>query len=195
MANLTISPTVVKVLQVIKMGVPVTPSAINSHVGDGDYASKHVWYLRKLGFEFTIQKDKRKVVAYTLISEPANAESIRNTVHGAARKAAAPKAPKAPKVAKKTATPNQLAKAVARWQSDTNKKDGPSAAPKKVAAKKSVADIKAANLAKLKAAGAKFKAAKPLSDADILNDAPKATSFSIDDNWDSIDGLDLSKLI
>lgn len=180
MANLTISPTVVKVLQVIKMGVPVTPSAINSHVGDGDYASKHVWYLRKLGFEFTIQKDKRKVVAYTLISEPANAESIRNTVHGAARKAAAPKAPKAPKVAK--------APKIA-------KKTAAPAPSKKVAAKKSVADIKAANLAKLKAVGAKFKAEKPLSDADILNDAPKATSFAIDDNWDSIDGLDLSKLL
>ena len=178
MANLTISPTVVKVLQVIKLNVPVTPSAINSHVGDGDYASKHVWYLRKLGFEFTIQKDKRKVVTYTLISEPANAEQIRNTVHGAARKAAksaaAPKTPKVAKqkVAKKTAAP----------------------ALKKVAAKKSVADIKAANLAKLKAVGAKFKSEK-ITDADILNDAPKATTFSIDDGWDSIDGLDLAKIL
>lgn len=176
MAKLTISPTVVKVLQVIRVNEPVTPSAINAHVGDGDYASKHVWYLRKLGFEFTIQKDKRKVVSYTLISEPANAEQIRTTVHGAARKAAkaasAPKAPKAPKVAKKTAP----------------------APAKKVAAKKSVADIKAANLAKLKAVGQKFKSEK-ITDADILNDAPKATSFAIDDNWDSIDGLDLSKII
>ena len=34
MANLTISPTVVKVLQVIKLGVPVTPTEINTHVGD-----------------------------------------------------------------------------------------------------------------------------------------------------------------
>lgn len=173
MAKLTISPTVVKVLQVIKVNEPVTPSAINAHVGDGDYASKHVWYLRKLGFEFTIQKDKRKVVSYTLISEPANAEQIRTTVHGAARKAAkAAAAPKAPKAPKKAAAPTQ----------------------KKVAAKKSVADIKAANLAKLKAVGQKFKAEK-VTDADILNDAPKATTFSIDDNWDSIDGLDLSKLI
>ena len=55
MANLTISPTVVKVLQIIKLNVPVTPSAINSHVGDGDYASKHVWYLRKLGLVAVVQ--------------------------------------------------------------------------------------------------------------------------------------------
>lgn len=178
MANLTISPTVVKVLQVIKLNTPVTPSEINSHVGDGDYASKHVWYLRKLGFEFTIQKDKRKVVSYTLISEPANAESIRNTVHGAARRAAKSAAPKTPKVAKQ-----KIAKKTA------------APVAKKVAAKKSVSDIKAANLAKLKAVGAKFKAAKPLSDADILNDAPKATTFSIDDGWDSIDGLDLAKIL
>lgn len=181
MANLTISPTVVKVLQVIKPGVPVTPSAINSHVGDGDYASKHVWYLRKLGFVFDIQKDKRKVVAYTLISEPANAEAIRNTVHGAARKAAKPAAPKTPKAAKTKAPKRQAAKSAP--------------APKKVAAKKSVADIKAANLAKLKAVGAKFKAEKPLSDKDILNDAPAAATFNVDGDWDSIDGLDLSKLI
>ena len=94
MANLTISPTVVKVLQVIKMGVPVTPSEINAHVGDGNYASKHVWYLRKLGFDITIQKSGRSVASYTLIKEPDNAEQVRNTVHGAARKAANPKVAK-----------------------------------------------------------------------------------------------------
>lgn len=179
MAKLTISPTVVKVLQVIRLNDPVAPSTINTHVGDGDYASKHIWYLRKLGFEFTIQKDGRKIASYTLISEPENAESIRNTVHGAARKAikaasAPTKAPKAPKAKapKKTTAP-----------------------ARKVAANKSVADIKAANLAKLKKVGEKFKASKSLTDNDILNDAPRSTSFSIDDGWDSVEGLDLSKIL
>jgi hypothetical protein len=183
MANLTISPTIVKALQVIKLNVPVTPTEINDHVGDGDYASKHVWYLGKLGFTVTKQKDGRKVSSYTLIAEPENAEAIRNTIHGAARKAAAPKAPKAPKATK-------APKVVAPKKAATK-----TAAPKKVAAKKSVAEIKAANLAKLKAVGAKFKADRPMTDADILRDEPKATTFSLDGDWDSIDGLDLSKLI
>jgi hypothetical protein len=118
-----------------------------------------------------------------LIAEPENAEAIRNTIHGAARKAAAPKAPKAPKATK-------APKVVAPKKAATK-----TAAPKKVAAKKSVAEIKAANLAKLKAVGAKFKADRPMTDADILRDEPKATTFSLDGDWDSIDGLDLSKLI
>ena len=133
MANLTISPTVVKVLQVIKLGKSVTPSEINAHVGDGDYASKHVWYLGKLGFQFSIQKVGRKVASYTLIAEPSNAEAIRNTVHGAARKAAAPK---------KTV---KISTIVAKVNKSYKEKKAAAPAPKKaVAAKsnKSVADIK-----------------------------------------------------
>ena len=185
MANLTVSPTVVKVLQVIKMGKPVTPSEINAHVGDGDYASKHVWYLGKLGFQFTIQKDGRKVASYTLIAEPANAADIRSTVHGAARKAAKSAAPKAPKVAKAP----KAAKATAPRK----------VATAKATTKKSVADIKAANLAKLKAVGAKFKPKNVREFDDVTEQfgtsGEVGTSFNVDRDWDSIDGLDLSKLL
>lgn len=172
MANLTISPTIVKALQVIKLGVPVTPTEINDHVGDGDYASKHVWYLGKLGFTVTKQKDGRKVASYTLIAEPAGAEAIRNTVHGAAAKVKVAKAPKA-KVAKAPVTPKVKV-------------------PKKTSSK-SVADIKARNLAKLKAVGERFKAEK--SEIEVLKEQPSATSFSIDGDWDSVEGLDLQKLV
>ena len=48
------------------------------------------------------------------------------------------------------------------------------------------AEIKAANLAKLKAVGAKYNAE---------NNIPKASSFSVDGDWDSIDGLDLKNLL
>jgi phage protein D len=193
MANLTISPTVVKVLQVIKMNVPVTPAEINAHVGDGDYASKHVWYLGKLGFTITKQKDGRQVASYTLIAEPANAEAIRNTVHGAARKAAAPKAAKAPK--QKTV---KLSTIVAKTSKEFAAKKAVEAAPKKVAAKKSVADIKAANLAKLKAVGAKFKPKNVREFDDVTEtfgtSGEVGTSFNIDRDWDSIEGLDLKAL-
>lgn len=187
MANLTISPTIVKVLQVIKLGKPVSPTQINDHVGDGDYASKHVWYLGKLGFTITKQKDGRKVASYTLIAEPDNAEAIRNTVHGAARKAvksvkAAPKIAKAkaPKKAAKVEAPRKVAAA-------------------KATAKKSVADIKAANLAKLKAVGAKFKPKNVREYDDVTEQfgtsGEVGTSFNVDGDWDSVEGLDLSKLL
>jgi len=189
MANLTISPTVVKVLQIIKLGTPVTPSEINAHVGDGDYASKHVWYLGKLGFQFSIAKDGRKVASYTLIAEPDNAEAIRNTVHGAARKAASPKAPKTVK----------LSTVIAKVNKEFKAKKAAAPAPRKVAAAKSVADIKAKNLAKLKAVGAKFNSRKVREFDDVTEtfgtSGEVGTSFSIERDWDSVEGLDLSKLL
>jgi hypothetical protein len=182
MANLTISPTVVKVLQVIKMGKAITPSEINAHVGDGDYASKHVWYLGKLGFQFSIQKDGRKVSSYTLIAEPDNAEAIRNTVHGAA-KAKAPKASKAPKAPAARKVKAKVVKT--KVMTDTDK-----------------AAIKAKNLQTLKAVAAKRKAApkKKVREFDDVTEqfgtsGEVATSFNVDRDWDSVEGLDLSKLL
>lgn len=191
-----------RILPVIKMGVPFTPSAIDSIVG-GAYSSKFVFYLRELGFEFSQQKDGRKIVAYTLIKEPADAATIRSASPSKARgQGGAAKAPKVPKAPKAKATGDKLAKAVARWQDATNDKSGKAIvgtekkAAKTKAPKKSVADIKAKNLAKLKAVGERFnKANKPMTDAEILRDEPKATSFSLDGDWDSVAGLDLSKLL
>ena len=65
----------------------------------------------------------------------------------------------------------------------------------------SVADIKAANLAKLKAVGAnRAKAAKRVREFDDVteqfgNSGEIGTSFNVDRDWDSIDGLDLQKLL
>lgn len=194
-----------RILPIIQMGVPFTPSAIDSMIG-GAYSSKFVFYLRELGFEFSQQKDGRKIVSYTLIKEPADAATIRSATPSKARgRGGAAKTPKAkaPKVAKAPkATGDKLAKAVTRWQDATNDKSGKTIvgtekkAAKTKAPKKSVADIKAKNLAKLKAVGERFnKANKPMTDAEILRDEPKATSFSLDGDWDSVAGLDLSKLL
>ena len=187
-----------RALAVIKLGVPVTPTEINDHVGTGDYAAKYISFLRnRNGFEFTIQKDGRKVVSYTLIKEPADAETLRNLT---------PKAPKskAPKVAKTSApkvvvaSAPKAAKTVKAPASDMLLTVGAAhinvnkvKAPKKVAAKKSVAAIKAANLAKLKAVGQRFKTEQ----VQVLTEAPASTSFSIDNDWDSVEGLDLKNLI
>ena len=162
-----------RVLPVIQPGVPFTPDAIDQIVG-GEYSSKFVFYLRELGFQFSQQKDGRKIVSYTLISEPADAAAIRSAAPSKTRGQASTPKVKAPKV-----------KAPKKSASDTP-------APRKVAAaKKSVADIKAANLAKLKAVGQRFKTEQ----VQVLTEAPASTSFSIDNDWDSVEGLDLKNLI
>jgi hypothetical protein len=162
-----------RVLPAIQPGVPFTPEAIDQIVG-GEYSSKFVFYLRELGFEFTQSKDGRKIVSYTLIKEPADAAAIRGATASAPRGAA--KAAKAPKV-----------KAVKPAKPATSTK--------------SVAEIKAANLAKLKAVGAKqAKVAKRVREYDDVteqfgNSGEVGTSFNVDRDWDSIEGLDLQKLV
>ena len=162
-----------RVLPAIQPGVPFTPEAIDQIVG-GEYSSKFVFYLRELGFEFSNNKDGRKIVSYTLIKEPADAAAIRGATASAPRgKNAAPKAPKV-KAAK-----------VAKPAKST----------------KSIAEIKAANLAKLKAVGAKqTKVAKRVREFDDVteqfgNSGEVGTSFNVDRDWDSIEGLDLQKLL
>lgn len=183
-----------RALAVIKLGVPVTPTEINDYVGTGDYAAKYISFLRtRNGFEFTIQKDGRKVVSYTLIKEPADAEVLRNLT---------PKAPKskAPKVAKTVKAPaSEMLLTVGAAHINVNKVK----VPEKVAAKKSVADIKAKNLETMKKVAAKIKTAKSKKIVREFDDVVETfgtsgevgTSFSVERDWDSVEGLDLSKLI
>lgn len=171
-----LTPTLYQVLQIMPMSVPVTPTQINDHIGKGNYASKHVLYLKILGYDFDTNKDGRSVVSYTLTKVPDNHQVLINNASGKGTKT---KVAKAPKVAKTPVV-------VASTPKATKVK-----APKKVAAKKSVADIKAANLSKLKAVGQRFKAEQ----VQVLTEAPASTSFSIDNDWDSVEGLDLKNLI
>jgi len=163
-----------RILPAIQPGVPFTPETIDQIVG-GSYSAKFVFYLRELGFEFSQAKDGRKIVSYTLISEPSDAAAIRASTASTPRGKGAAKAVKAPKV-----------------------KAAKVAAPKST---KSVADIKAANLEKLKAVGAnRAKAAKRVREFDDVteqfgNSGEIGTSFNVDRDWDSIDGLDLQKLL
>ena len=181
MAN-TLSPTLIKVLEICKMNKAVTPTEINDYIGKGNYASKHVLYLRGHGYEFSVVKDGRNVASYTLIKVPADHEQL---IAAAANKKNKVKTPKAAKVAKPTTA------GVARVKVSTKQKVK---APTK-------AEIKAANLAKLKAVGAKYNAAKKnVREFDDVTEqfgtsGEVGTSFNVDRDWDSIDGLDLSKLL
>ena len=168
----------IRALAVFPLGATVTPDVINAHVGTGDYAAKYVSFLNtRYGFKITANKDGRKVVSYTMIAEPDNAADLR---------AATPKAPKAKAVkAPKIAAPKTVAKVKA---------------PAKAVVDKEA--IKAKNLATLKAVAAKKKAA-PKSKVREFDDVTETfgtsgevgTSFNVDRDWDSIDGLDLSKLL
>jgi hypothetical protein len=186
----------IRALAVFKVGVPVTPAEINAYVGTGDYAAKYVSFLNtRYGFTITAQKDKRKVVSYTMVAEPANAEALR----ASQPKVAKSKAPKAPKTAKAPA-----AKKTVKLSTIVNKVSEEFAAAK-AAKPASKEDIKAKNLATLKAVAAKRKVAKPAPKKKVRefddvtetfgNSGEVGTSFNVDRDWDSIDGLDLSRIL
>ena len=85
-----------RVLEKMVVGVPVSPKEIEDHAQGGPYSSKWMLYLRMRGFDISVQKEGRKVVSYTLVSEPADAAEQRK---GKEKAAPAPKAAK-PKIAK-----------------------------------------------------------------------------------------------
>ena len=161
----------IRALAVLQLGKTVTPQEINDHVGTGDYAAKYVSFLNtRYGFTITANKDGRKVVSYTVIAEPSNASDLRSQQ---------PKAAKAKTV--KVAAPK-------------------AAAPAKPKSTKSVADIKAANLEKLKAVGAnRAKAAKRVREFDDVTEqfgtsGEVGTSYSVDRDFDSFENVDLKYL-
>jgi hypothetical protein len=184
----TMARRVKPIIHLIVLNKSVTPSDISDLVRPAgstkDYSAKYITFLRLLGFDFTVQKDGRKIVSYVCITEPANAAAIR-AIGPKVTKAKSPKAPKAPKI---VAPKAKVVKPVAT-------------AP----AQKSVAAIKAANLAKLKAVAAAMKPkakskSKKVREFDDVTEqfgttGEVGTSFNVDRDWDSVEGLDLSKLL
>ena len=190
----------IRALAVLVMGKTVTPAEINAHVGTGDYAAKYVSFLNtRYGFTITANKDGRKVVSYTMIAEPSNAADLR---------AATPKT----KIAKPKAKTVKLSTVVKK----VNKKFTASKAlaaenaaiVRAVTEAENVADIKAKNLETMKKVAAKFKPTKATKKVskkktrefdDVTEQfgtsGEVGTSFSVERDWDSIDGLDLQKLL
>lgn len=186
----------IRALAVLQLGKTVTPQDINDHVGTGDYAAKYVSFLNtRYGFTITANKDGRRVVSYTVIAEPANAADLRAQT------------PKVPKTLMAKATPKAAkakvaaAAAKAKVAAKAPKVAAPKAAKAPAKSAKSVADIKAANLAKLKEVAAnRTKAAKRVREFDDVTETfgtsgEVGTSFNVDRDWDSVEGLDLSKLL
>jgi hypothetical protein len=161
----------IRALAVMKLGIPVTPAEINAHVGTGDYAAKYVSFLNtRYGFTISAQKDGRKVVSYTIESEPDNVAELRSAQ---------------PKEKKEKET-----KAKVEKKAKPSKPVSVAPAPKAKAAKKGGS---AANLAKLKEIGKRQK--KIVVDEVEQTFGDSGEIGSIDGGWDSIEGLDLSKIL
>jgi hypothetical protein len=109
----------IRALAVIQMNKPVTPAEINDYVGAGDYAAKYISFLKnRFGFSFSVQKNGRQVVSYTLLKEPENVAELRGAQPKAAKVAVA-------KVAKsiKAAKPAKVSAAIAGQMNKSTKVD------------------------------------------------------------------------
>lgn len=189
----TLSPTLYQVLQIAKMGVPVTPTEINDHIGKGNYASKHVLYLKILGYDFTTVKSGQSVVSYTLIKVPDNHNDLIDyAINKKSKlKSSNSKIVKAPKTKKILVVPSNLETAIT------------GIGPKVV----DIDAVKAKNLETMKKVAAKFKSKKvsksrkaKVREFDDVTEqfgtsGEVGTSFNVDRDWDSVEGLDLSKLL
>ena len=157
-------------LQLFELGKAVTPKEINDHVGRGDYAAKYISFLRnRHGFEFSVQKDGREVVSYTLVVEPKDAADVR---------AKATAAPAAVKTVKVKAAPK--AKATAKPKMKVRQSKQTASAPAAKAARnvlKERADAEADRL---------------LAEIGMKNAGEYAGgTYSVDPDWDSMDGIDV----
>lgn len=139
-------------LEVLVPGVTVTPTELEKHVGNGPYAAKHVWFLRKLGHDITVNKNGRTVVSYTY-----------NGVGTAQSAPAKPVKAKPEKV--KAAKPSKPAKVV---DIESDEDDVP------------VMD--------------RIVSRKPIDEAEDVFGSSGALA-AVDSDWDSVEGLDLKKLI
>lgn len=158
-----------------------TPSEIDAFVQNGPYSSKHIWFLRKLGYDISVSKQGRTVLSYTYNGTGTATATV------AKRQIADPVAAKQNKLrpaAAKVRVTKAMQKVVAEKVAKTDNQ------------------IKAANLAKMKSVTAKIakkklKARKAIDKvADTFGSSGEiATSFSIDGDWDSVEGVDLMKII
>jgi hypothetical protein len=174
-----------RALAVIQLNKSVTPTEINDCVGTGDYAAKYISFLRRDGFVFDTAKDGRKIVAYTLIAEPVNAAYFRGMQ------------PKRDKLVEQVKLEGkQYAVLKAKGELFSQK-------AAKAKQEKTPEEIKAKNLVTMQKVTAKSKAKKVKQKSKRFDYVEKelgstgeiATSFTVDADWDSMQGVDVKSLI
>jgi hypothetical protein len=178
-----------RALAVIQLNKPVTPTEINDCVGTGDYAAKYISFLRRDGFVFDTTKDGRRIVSYTLIAEPVNVAYFRGLQ---------PKRDKLAEQVKREGKTYEVLKAKGELFSQK--------AAKAKAKVKTEDEIKAANLATMQKVSAKISkkvaASKPKKrkvvdyvEKELGSTGEIATSFTVDGDWDSMEGVNIKALI
>lgn len=149
-------------LELFAKNATQTPTKIDAYVKNGPYSSKHIWFLRKLGHDITVNKDGRTVLSYTYNGPGTATQTVAKNTKPVKAKAA--------KVVKiKVTKPTKIAKTPEQ--------------------------IKAENLAKMKAVTTKRKMKKTVIVNDDTEVSDVTTSYSIDPAWDSTEGLDIKKLV
>lgn len=163
----SLTPILLKVILLFKKKKNLAPADINNHIGDGNYASKHVLYLKMRDYVFDTVRDGRNIKYYSLVKEPDNSEQLISEAQNKKKNTATKKYRKA------------LINVIEKKKEPTvDEIKAKVKVPKKVENKnkKSVAEIKAANLAKLKSASVSTS-----SESDRL---VSGSSFDIDSDWD-----------
>lgn len=169
-------------LDLFKSKGTVTPAEINKHVGKGNYASKYVLYLKLAGHDISTNKQGRTVVDYTYNGINPNVDtSVKAADRRASQLTGASKSAKVSKPAAvkttKTAAPKKT----------TVTKTEPKTDGKPVMTKEEIKKATAAILA-LREKDAK-KAVEKVAAAPVV-----ASSFTVDPDWDSADGLSVREL-
>lgn len=163
-------------LELFAQNATQTPTEIDAYVKNGPYSSKHIWFLRKLGYDISVNKQGRTVLSYTYNGVGTATQTVA--------KAAKPKT-----VSVDHSASNKLIAKAVRLKT-----------AKLVKVVKTSEQIKAENLAKMKAVTAKLAKRKNKKTVDVVEDelgtsGEVATSYNIDPAWDSTEGLDIRRLV
>ena len=159
------------------VGKTVTPDEINKHVGRGDYAGKYMSFLRKRhGFVFSVTKNGRSVISYTLLSEPDNAAEVR---------------------AKATVTkPVKPAKVKAEKKVKEKKEVTSVVTEKKAAKKPKVVVTHTDEDDDVPVMDRGHKSSKKIDEVEAtFGSSGSVGSYSVDADWDRVDELDVRHLL
>jgi pyruvate/2-oxoglutarate dehydrogenase complex dihydrolipoamide acyltransferase (E2) component len=159
-----------RALEFLKTKGSASPDEINAHVGQGNYASKYICYIKLHGYEIETIKTGRTVTEYKFIGDGDSATRNYQWVPPAER-GAAPKQKTAKKAKAKAAKPVKV-----RQSKQT--------APVAKAARNVLKDR------------ADAEADRLIAELGMKNAGEYAGgTYSVDPDWDSMDGIDVANFL
>jgi hypothetical protein len=142
-----------------------SPAKIDAAVGVGNYSSKHIWFLRKLGHDISAKKNGRNIIAYVYNGPGTTKKSVP--------------------VKKRTKSVNPTPVVMTKKEEPVSQENRP------------IVMQKSSNLSRMKIVSArladKLPSKKSIDDVEeAFNTGGEiAVSFSVDSDWDSMDGIDV----